>query len=402
MEEKGIWIKKNGKLKRCYDYHELVHVIDTDCKIHIYRKDGYGIRFLVENIFIINDCILLDLLPSIKLKSKDSEEKYCCVINSALKNKNVDRLRIENSIGRKRKNYIEGLFFVEDTSADCSFWKDSMDLSLDGLKIVVIPESDRINDMKKRVSGYFNGSCAGGNTGIPSLWQAYQDRLIKHRLKPEPIDVLEEIKKIKEEIGKDNITFMNQGENNMGTLKNKIKKVIYVDKPLTVNHKTTDKDGNETIKSIKYNGMVKVFWTDGTETIAYTNVRDQFNKEEGFKTCVMKYVFGNAEAHESVDFWTNKYVKYPSSCIEVTEALCKLEKVLQKDKNRSENQKGLTYVKFFRETGLLGKYLSEYKQCHKEHISEFKKLAKKHFPEMKGKEIYINHGRKDEIFVAIK
>lgn len=395
MEEKGIWIKRDGKLERCYDYHELQHVIDTDCKIHICRKDGSGIRFFVEKVLIRNDCVLLDLLPSIELKPKDSEGKYC-VINFALKNKNVDRLRIENPMGLKPKGDIKELFFVEDISADYSFWKDSTDLSLDGLKVVIIPKSERINDMKKRANAHLN------RIANEELQKEYNMAFRGHRETLPILENAERFDKLKQLIDNSFLTFMNQGENNMRTLKNKIKKVIYVDKTLTVNHKTTDKDGNETIKSIKYNGMVKVFWTDDTETIAYTNVRDQFNKEEGFKTCVMKYVFGNAEAYESVDFWTNKYVKYPSSCIEVTEALCKLEKVLQKDNNRSENQKGLSYVKFFRETGLLGKYLSEYKQCHKEHISEFKKLAKKHFPEMKGKEIYINHGRKDETFVAIK
>lgn len=196
-------------------------------------------------------------------------------------------------------------------------------------------------------------------------------------------------------------------------LKDKIKKVIYVDKEMTVrepildsNGKPLERGGKPVTKAKLYRGMVKVVWNCGTETVAYTSRFDRFNREEGFKTCVLKYLFGNADAHDAVDFWTNKYVKYPSSCIEVTENLCKLEKILENDKKREEERKGLPHAKFLRRIGLLsggcvaGKLI--YKNCDMKYVNEFKKLAKKYFPELKGKEIYVNGNKNDEIFVAIK
>lgn len=207
----------------------------------------------------------------------------------------------------------------------------------------------------------------------------------------------------------------NEEEKDMYTekLKDKIKKVIYVDKEMTVrepildsNGKPLERGGKPVTKAKLYRGMVKVVWNCGTETVAYTSRFDRFNREEGFKTCVLKYLFGNAGAHDAVDFWTNKYVKYPSSCIEVTENLCKLEKILEKDKKREEERKGLPHAKFLRRIGLLsggsvaGKLI--YKNCDMKYANEFKKLAKKYFPELKGKEIYVNGNKNDEIFVAIK
>lgn len=207
----------------------------------------------------------------------------------------------------------------------------------------------------------------------------------------------------------------NEEEKDMYTekLKDKIKKVIYVDKEMTVrepildsNGKPLERGGKPVTKAKLYRGMVKVVWNCGTETVAYTSRFDRFNREEGFKTCVLKYLFGNADAHDAVDFWTNKYVKYPSSCIEVTENLCKLEKILENDKKREEERKGLPHAKFLRRIGLLsggcvaGKLI--YKNCDMKYVNEFKKLAKKYFPELKGKEIYVNGNKNDEIFVAIK
>lgn len=207
----------------------------------------------------------------------------------------------------------------------------------------------------------------------------------------------------------------NEEEKDMNTekLKDKIKKVIYVDKEMTVrepvldsNGKPLERGGKPVTKAKFYRGMVKVVWNCGTETVAYTSRFDRFNREEGFKTCVLKYLFGNADAHDAVDFWTNKYVKYPSSCIEVTENLCKLEKILENDKKREEERKGLPHAKFLRRIGLLsggcvaGKLI--YKNCDMKYVNEFKKLAKKYFPELKGKEIYVNGNKNDEIFVAIK
>lgn len=208
----------------------------------------------------------------------------------------------------------------------------------------------------------------------------------------------------------------NEKEKDMYTdkLKDKIKKVIYVDKEMTVkepvldgNGKPLEKDGKPVTKYKFYRGMVKVVWNCGTETVAYTSRFDRFNREEGFKTCVMKYVFGNAEAHEAVDFWTNKYVKYPSSCIEVTENLCKLEKILEKDKYRKDDQKGLPYAKFLRRTvdRLVPSFSDDklhYAPEDEKLANEFKKLAKKYFPELKCREIYINDRKQEDVFVAIK
>ncbi len=201
-------------------------------------------------------------------------------------------------------------------------------------------------------------------------------------------------------------------------LKNKIKKVIYVDKEMTVkepvldgNGKQLEENGKPVTKDKLYRGMVKVLWNCGSETVAYTSVHDTFNKEEGFKTCVLKYLFGNAGAHDAVDFWTNKYVKYPSSCVEVTENLCKLEEILENDKKREEERKGLPHAKFFRRdkskcNPVMFSRSNDIKYCYggndSKLVIEFKKLAKKHFPELKGKEIYINDNKNDEIFVAIK
>lgn len=212
----------------------------------------------------------------------------------------------------------------------------------------------------------------------------------------------------------------NEEEKDMYTekLKDKIKKVIYVDKEMTVrepvldsNGKPLERGGKPVTKAKFYRGMVKVVWNCGTETVAYTSRFDRFNREEGFKTCVLKYLFGNADTHDAVDFWTNKYVKYPSSCIEVTENLCKLEEILEKDKRREEERKGLLHAKFFRRdkskcNSVMFSRSNDIKYCYKGNDSklviEFKKLAKKYFPEMKGKEIYINNNKQDEIFVAIK
>ena len=196
-------------------------------------------------------------------------------------------------------------------------------------------------------------------------------------------------------------------------LKEMIKKPIYVDKEITVkepmldnNGKQIEKDGKQVFKVKHYHGMVKILWVSGAETVAYVEGNDVYDRENGFKTCVLKYLCGNASVHDAVDFWTNKYVKYPSSCIEVTENLCKLEEIIEKDKYRKDDQKGLPHAKFLRRIGLLsggsvaGKLI--YKKCDMKYVNEFKKLAKKYFPELKGKEIYVNGNKNDEIFVAIK
>ena len=206
----------------------------------------------------------------------------------------------------------------------------------------------------------------------------------------------------------------NEEEKDMYTknLKEMIKKPIYVDKEITVkepmldnNGKQIEKDGKPVFKAKHYHGMVKILWVSGAETVAYVEGNDVYDRENGFKTCVLKYLCGNAGAHDAVDFWTNKYVKYPSSCIEVTENLCKLEKILENDKQREEERKGLPHAKFFvvkKEELMFDPLKESYEDENGQKIKEFKKLAKKYFPELKGKEIYINDNKSYEIFVAIK
>ena len=234
-------------------------------------------------------------------------------------------------------------------------------------------------------------------------------------------ELCQTLKKISDRMG--DITISDLGESHIEfkekemytkNLKEMIKKPIYVDKEITVkepmldnNGKQIEKDGKPVFKVKHYHGMVKILWVSGAETVAYVEGNDVYDRENGFKTCVLKYLCGNAGAHDAVDFWTNKYVKYPSSCIEVTENLCKLEKILEKDKYRKDDQKGLPHAKFLRRIAVncIAEFSSDklhYMPNDSKLASEFKKLAKKYFPELKGTEIYINNNKQDEVFVAIK
>lgn len=229
------------------------------------------------------------------------------------------------------------------------------------------------------------------------------------------------LKKISDRMG--DITISDLGESHIEfkekemytkNLKEMIKKPIYVDKEITVkepmldnNGKQIEKDGKPVFKVKHYHGMVKILWVSGAETVAYVEGNDVYDRENGFKTCVLKYLCGNAGAHDAVDFWTNKYVKYPSSCVEVTENLCKLEEIIENDKHREEERKGLPHAKFLRRTvdRLVPSFSDDklhYAPEDEKLANEFKKLAKKYFPELKCREIYINDRKQEDVFVAIK
>lgn len=241
------------------------------------------------------------------------------------------------------------------------------------------------------------------------------------RLQVPTIELDQTLKKITGRM--DNIMISDLGENHIEfkekemytkNLKEMIKKPIYVDKEITVkepmldnNGKQIEKDGKPVFKVKHYHGMVKILWVSGAETVAYVEGNDVYDRENGFRTCVLKYLCGNAGAHDAVDFWTNKYVKYPSSCIEVTENLCKLEEIIENDKQREEERKGLPHAKFLRRTvdRLVPSFSDDklhYVPEDEKLANEFKKLAKKYFPELKCREIYINDRKQEDVFVAIK
>ena len=337
------------------------------------------------------------------LKCDDADLKYGCV------DSNTSKIII---LPKGQETMNENLEIQTGTISADEIQVDTLTLpSLSERRVSVLPHYQQkpITAMSEAEKNWWKECCGGSETErglraeIPTLddWNGEMSATLT--FSPEKIDEI-----MNKLVG-------NEKEKEMYTknLKEMIKRPIYVDKEITVkepmldnNGKQIEKDGEPVFKVKHYHGMVKILWISGAETVAYVEGNDVYDRENGFKTCVLKYLCGNAGAYDAVDFWTNKYVKYPSSCIEVTENLCKLEKILEKDKYRKDDQKGLPHAKFLRRIGLLsggsvaGKLI--YKNCDMKYVNEFKKLAKKYFPELQGKEIYVNGNKNDEIFVAIK
>ncbi len=72
----------------------------------------------------------------------------------------------------------------------------------------------------------------------------------------------------------------------------------------------------------------------------------------------------------------------------MTENLCKLEEIIENDKHREEERKGLPHAKFLRRTvdRLVPSFSDDklhYAPEDEKLANEFKKLAKKYFPELK-------------------
>lgn len=338
------------------------------------------------------------------LKCDDADLKYGCV------DSNTSKIII---LPKGQETMNENLEIQTGTISADEIQVDTLTLpSLSERRVSVLPHYQQkpITAMSEAEKNWWKECCGGSETErglrsyIPTLddWNGEMSATLT--FSPEKIDEI-----MNKLVG-------NEKEKEMYTknLKEMIKKPIYVDKEITVkepmldnNGKQIEKDGEPVFKVKHYHGMVKILWTSGAETVAYVEGNDVYDRENGFKTCVLKYLCGNAGAHDAVDFWTNKYVKYPSSCIEMTENLCKLEKILEKDKYRKDDQKGLPHAKFLRRIAVncIAEFSSDklhYMPNDSKLASEFKKLAKKYFPEIKGKEIYINDNKQDEVFVAIK
>lgn len=169
---------------------------------------------------------------------------------------------------------------------------------------------------------------------------------------------------------------------NNPNLKQKVAKLDNNRKPIL------DENGKELYDEIPKNGLTKCIWKDGSTTISYASKEDAFNPEAGLMTCVLKEAMGNKEFHDFMEFWTEKHVKYPCKYPEVTEALCKLEKVLKSDSVRRSENKGLDKVKFL--STKCGDFIDE--KEYKDKCREFIKCAKLYFNnELKGKKLVVRN-----------
>lgn len=218
-------------------------------------------------------------------------------------------------------------------------------------------------------------------------------------------------------------------------------KVIHVDKPFKLKKTFTDSEGNECEEIINKNGMTKcVFKNEETgkvkEVISYVDKNETYDKEKGLMMCMLKYLLNKPDLYEFFDYWLEDFDKFPSSDKEVTKNLAKLNKILQKDKQRVVEDFGLENAKFFRfelpddgimydrrnfypsldpklyintaaeYTGYSGsKYTSsgesDWDKSIGEKFKEFRKLSKKYFPnEYSNLNFEIIHGKK-EYFVKV-
>lgn len=218
-------------------------------------------------------------------------------------------------------------------------------------------------------------------------------------------------------------------------------KVVHVDKPFKLKRTFTDSEGNECEEIINKNGMTKcVFKNEETgkvkEVISYVDENEAYDKEKGLMMCMLKYLLNKPDLYEFFDYWLEDFDKFPSSDKEVTKNLAKLNKILQKDKQRVVEDFGLENAKFFRfelpddgivygrrnfypssnlkvytntlygRTGYSGsKYTSsgesDWDKSIDEKFKEFKKLSKKYFPnEYSNLKFEIIHGKK-EYFVKV-
>lgn len=219
-------------------------------------------------------------------------------------------------------------------------------------------------------------------------------------------------------------------------------KVIHVDKPFKLKKTFTDSEGNECEEIINKNGMTKcVFKNKETgkvkEVISYVDENETYDKEKGLMMCMLKYISNKPDLYEFFDYWLEDFYKFPSSDKEVTKNLAKLNKILQKDKQRVVEDFGLENAKFFRfeltdddnvlytrmdfypsfdpklyintATGHTGysesKYTSsdesDWRESISEKFKEFKKLSKKYFEnEYSNLKFEIIYGKK-EYFVKV-